>query len=118
MLGNDGALTAARPKRTVTASSKLVDPQNTAEPIRSHKHAIELKRAAESANKQLGAASGPSDSRPSGNQASSTPPPTVLPSPEPQINANKFDFTITTGKVGGDGEDGEESGDELVERRK
>ena len=50
--GNDSALLACRPKCTVTASSKLVDPQNTAEPIRSHKRAIELRRAAESTRKQ------------------------------------------------------------------
>jgi len=64
MSENNGALLAPRPKRTVTASSKLVDPQNIAEPICSHKRAIELKRAAELANKQLrDAADGPPDSR-------------------------------------------------------
>ena len=38
-----------RPKRTVTASSKLLDPTNTAKhDLTSHRHAIEAKRAAES----------------------------------------------------------------------
>ena len=115
MSGNDSALTPARPKRMVTASSKLIDPQNTAKPIRSHKHAIELSRAAESTNKQLGgAASGPPDSRRSGNHPSlSTPPPTVFPSPEPRTDANGSSSTAR--KAGGSVED---DGDDVIERRK
>jgi hypothetical protein len=53
MSGNNGAptLSASHPKWIVTASSKLVDPQNITEPIPSHRHAIELKHAAELTNK-------------------------------------------------------------------
>ena len=106
------------PKRIVTASSKLTDPQNTAEPIPSYKHAIELKRAAESANKRLGDAasgsSGPPDSRPSGHQSSLSipPPPTVFPFLEAQTNANILNSTT----AGAD--DSEDGGDESIERCK
>jgi len=67
-MSGDHPLPVPCSKQTVFASSKLVDPQNTAEPIRSHKHAIEQKHAAELANKELGGAvHGSPDSRPSGN---------------------------------------------------
>jgi hypothetical protein len=47
------AMSEQRPKRTVTASSKLLDPTNTAKhDVTSHWHAIEAKRAADSANQQ------------------------------------------------------------------
>lgn len=108
---------AACPKRTVIASSKLIDPQNTAEPIPSHKHAIESKRAADSTNKQLGgAASGPTDSRPSGDQPSLPTDPSTVPSTEPDANANQSNPTIR--KAGSNVEDDGESGDELIKRRK
>lgn len=126
MSETNGALSVPhpRPRRIITASSKLVDPQNTAEPIPSHKHAIELKRAAESANKHLDDAasgsSGPLDSRPPGHQPPlSTLPPTVFPSSEPQTNANKSNSVrATTGRVDGDGEDGVDDSDEPIEHRK
>lgn len=119
MSENNGthALLAPRPKRTITASSKLVDPQNTAEPIRSHKHAIELKWAAELANKQLGVgdtASGPLDSGTSRNRASlSTLPPTVFSPLELQSTTENVD-----GNTAGNSEDGSDSTDGAIEHRK
>jgi len=123
MSGNNGAPSVPpgpsrpRPRRIITASSKLTDPHNTAELIPSHKHAIELKRAAELANKRLGdtasGGSSPPDSSPSGHQYQSSlstpPPPTVSPFPEARTNANKSNSSR---------EDGGESGDEPIERRK
>lgn len=112
------------PRRIVIASSKLIDPQNTAEPIPSHKHAIELKRVAESANKQLEDAasggSGPPDSRPPGHQPPlSTSPPTVFPSPEPRTDANRLNAArATTRRVDSNGEDSVDEYDEPIERRK
>ena len=50
----DPAPPPLRPKRMVIASSRLLDPENAAQPesIRSHQRAIEAKRAAESADNQ------------------------------------------------------------------
>lgn len=123
--GNNSAPLPCRPKRTVTASSRLVDPLNTAEPIRSHKHAIELKRAAESTRKRqledMPVANGPpardfdtfnaSRNPPSSSHAS----PTAFsePSPEPQTNVNQ-----PSSVTGGIGSTGEGSEDEPTEHRK
>jgi hypothetical protein len=112
---NNSTLPAPRPRRVVIASSKLVDPQNTAEPIRSHKRAIESKRAAESANELLGdAENGTPDSRSSGNQSPLLIPPIpVFPSPEPQSDTNQSN--LVTEKVDSDSEDSE---DEAIGHRK
>ena len=120
-MSEDHALSVPRSKRTVFASSKLLDPQNTAKLIRSHKHAIECKRTAELANKELGGAeNGSPDSRPSGNYPSLStpprPPPAALSSPETQSKVNKSHST--TEKVGGSDKESENSGDEAIERRK
>ena len=123
-MSGDHPLPVPCSKQTVFASSKLVDPQNTAEPIRSHKHAIEQKHAAELANKELGGAvHGSPDSRPSGNHPSLStpprPPPTALSSPETQRNVNKLHST--TEKVDGGvkaGKESEDGGDEPIEHRK
>jgi len=121
MSRNDSALTPACPRQIITASSKLTDPQNTAELIHSHKHAIELKQAADSTSKQCGgiasALPDSSLSKPSGNQPSlATLPPTVFPSPKPWTGANKSNST--TRKAGSNVEDGGESGDKLIECHK
>lgn len=62
------SVSTPRPKRTAIASSKLLDPENAAQPesIRSHQHAIEAKRAAELADRQQHATNNPG---PSGNSA-------------------------------------------------
>ncbi len=113
MSGNSGVPSVPpHPRRIVTALSKLTDPQNTAEPIPSHKHAIEWKRAAESANKKLGdAASG--GSGPPDSSFSTSPPPTVFPLLEAWTNTNKPNPTTEKADVGG-----EDSGDEPIERHK
>ena len=44
----DAALSASRPKRSLTASGKLLDASNSAAPaLSAHKHAIEARRADE-----------------------------------------------------------------------
>jgi len=108
MSGNNGALSVPHPKRIVTALSKLVDPLNTAEPIPSHKHAIELKWAAELANKQLGdAVNSPPDSRPSGDQSTlSTLPSVVVSTSRPRTNTNQS--ILATDEVSSNGEDSED----------
>jgi hypothetical protein len=114
MSENHSGLSAPRPKRTITASSKLVDPQNTAEPIRSHKRAIELKRVADSelANKQhVDAANHPFGSGPSRNQLSLS---TLL---EPRTSTNQS--YIITDKVGSSSDlENHDSEDEPIERCK
>jgi len=108
MSGNNGVLSVPCPKQIVTASSKLVDPLNTAEPIPSHKHAIELKQAAELANKQLGdAVNSPPDSGPSGDQSTlSTLPSVVVSTSRPQTNTNQS--ISATDEVSSNGEDSED----------
>lgn len=112
MSENNSVLLAPCPRRTITASSKLVDPQNMAKPIRSHKHAIEVKCAAELANKQLGGAmNGPPSSRPSRIRSSlSTPPSTVVSTPEPRSDANRSN--CTTAEVDSSSEDSEDGSTE------
>lgn len=108
MSRNNSALSVPCPKQIVTTLSKLVDPLNIAEPIPSHKHAIELKWAAELANKQLGdTVNSPPDSGPSGDQSTLlTPPSVVVPTSRPQTNTNQS--ILATDGVSSNGEDSED----------
>ena len=107
MSENNGALLVPCPKRTITASSKLVDPQNTADPLPSHKHAIELKQAAVLAHKQLGDVvnSLPDPSLSRDRLALSTPPSMAASTPEWQTNTNHS--ISATDEASSDGEGGD-----------
>ena len=112
MSENHGALLVPRPKWTITASSKLVDPQNTAEPLPSHKHAIELNRAAASAHKQLGdTVNSPPNARLSGDRlALSTPPSMAASTPERQTNTSQSISATDEADSNGEGSDDESTG--------
>ena len=95
------APSALRPKRTIHASSKVIDPANIADAeLRSHKDAINARRMAEAAVAKASDITGStSESSRLDNRSSPAAPTTVFSSPEPPTTAKRANPTTDVDSV-------------------